>query len=235
MDIISVAELKKKYKVYGEFYTLKYSNGLSKECRKLLEIISNDYVKEINMKGNPDVVFIMMNPGASRPLSDRVKQPLVSEEDIINNEIEDVPLVEAKPDNTQYQIMKIMEIEKWKHVRIINLSDVREPKSKIFYDFVKETDNNLHSIFDKRRKHELEQCINNKENKIIAAWGKNKSLDKLIDLAISSELINNRIGVNSSCDKRHYSHASPPIDSLKKQWIKDIVSIINMGGLNYEK
>ncbi|NLK94542.1 MAG: hypothetical protein GX275_05035 [Clostridiales bacterium] len=227
MDYIGGNELKKKYMVYGEFYNLKYSDGLEIKCRKLLEIINKDYVEEINMRDNLDAVFIMMNPGMSRPLDDNVKQPLVREKDILNNEIVNIPLVEAKPDSTQYQIMRVMEIKRWKHVRIINLSDIREPKSKIFYDFVRKTDNNLHSIFDKRRAHELKQCISNRENKIIAAWGKDKSLDKLINLAISSELINERIGVNSSDDKKHYSHGSPLLDTQKKQWLRDIIAIIN--------
>lgn len=227
MKFIYADELKKKYSVYGEFYNLKYEDGMELKCRKLLIIINKNYVNKLDLKSKPDAVFIMINPGKSKPLDENVKQVIINEEEVLDEGIVNIPLVPIQPDVTQYQIMRVMEVEKWNYVRIINLSDVRQANSKEFYEFVSETENSLHSIFDKRRKRELEQYIVNKQNKVIAAWGKDKALDKLINLAISSNMINERIGVNSENDKKHYNHSSPQIQQLKEEWLRDIICVID--------
>ena len=52
-------------------------------------------------------------------------------------------MVFAKPDVTQYQVMRIMAEMGWDHVRIVNLSDIREPKSIKFFKRVKEFEINF--------------------------------------------------------------------------------------------
>ena len=76
----------------------------------------------------PDAVFIMMNPGSSRPLNE------------VNNRIHaeaihelPISLVPTKPDTTQYQVMRVMHYCEWRHVRVLNLSDLRCPKSGEFF------------------------------------------------------------------------------------------------------
>jgi len=72
----------------------------------------------------PDAIFIMMNPGSSRPLEE--VDNVVSEDNI--NKLE-ISLVPTKPDTTQYQVMRVMHYCNWNHVRVLNISDMRDPKS----------------------------------------------------------------------------------------------------------
>jgi hypothetical protein len=63
-------------------------------------------------------MVIMMNPGSSKPhrwYENNTKESL------------------AIPDNTQSQIMKVQNCN-LQYARVLNLSDLREAKSSIFYD-----------------------------------------------------------------------------------------------------
>ena len=44
--------------------------------------------------------------------------------------------VQTQPDNAQYQVMSVMEHIGWNYVRVINLSDIRCPKSHEFRDLL---------------------------------------------------------------------------------------------------
>jgi hypothetical protein len=65
---------------------------------------------------SPDAVFIMMNPGSSKPLVE------------VNNRIHaraihklPISLVPTRPDTTQYQVMRLMHFLGWRHVRVLNI------------------------------------------------------------------------------------------------------------------
>ena len=45
-------------------------------------------------------------------------------------------LVLTQPDNTQYQVMRVAVACGWSHVRVLNLSDLRDPKSGSFLERV---------------------------------------------------------------------------------------------------
>lgn len=84
-----------------------------------------------------DLNVIMMNPGSSRPLNNTE-----DESEYLNK------FVEAHPDPTQHQIMKVMENCNLNYARVVNLSDIREPKSSTFYNLLKsDLQNEKHSIF----------------------------------------------------------------------------------------
>ena len=96
----------------------------------------------------------MMNPGSSRPLVE------------VNNRIHaraiyelPISLVPTKPDTTQYQVMRLMHFREWRHVRVLNLSDLRSPKStefiKLFQRLEAASNFDSHSVFSDARTAEL--------------------------------------------------------------------------------
>lgn len=231
MRFIYAKELKKKYTVWSSFYKLIYDDGEEIECRSVLEIYKKPDYEKLKKKDKPQVIFIMMNPGKSKPYNDDVIIPVMKECEIINNKEVKTHLILTKPDPTQYQIMRIMEEKQWQHVRVLNLSDCRQPKSDIFYQKVHELKvhdkNCIHSIFSKYRANEFKKHLNSSIEKVIVAWGIDEELDELIKQAISSKKINKRIGVNVNNDKIHYSHAGPQLYEDKIKWLKNILNVLN--------
>lgn len=65
----------------------------------------------------------------------------------------------TKPDDTQYQLMRLMEAFSWEHVRVLNLSDVRESDSTELPErlsrYVRGQDNDGHSVFSATRQAAL--------------------------------------------------------------------------------
>jgi len=49
-----------------------------------------------------------------------------------NSRAKEKEIIPTKPDNAQYQIMRIMLLQKWEHVRVLNLSDLRNGNSGNF-------------------------------------------------------------------------------------------------------
>lgn len=168
-------ELKKHYDVYGHFYELSMNEEQSRECRSVLEIASKAAIPNIKSveKSLPDAIVIMMNPGSSKPKAEN-NSPVYAENSIVGMECD---LVDTKPDNTQYQIMRLMLHFGWTHTRIINLSDLKSPKSSLFMKTIKSLDNDVHSIFSDRRRAELgRKMIRKPSAPVICAWGLNPAL-----------------------------------------------------------
>lgn len=147
------------------------------ECRNHLYIYEKKYYKNIDrlLKGNPELkkkkpqlLAIMMNPGSSVPPNDNYP--------IKNNceEIRDTEPVDVEePDDTQYQIMRIMKKMKYKYARVINISDLRNPNEKNkngkegkedkegFKEQLKTVHeiSPIHSIFSEKRKVNLKMYL----------------------------------------------------------------------------
>ena len=100
--------MKTDFEINGLFYENK--NLL---CRKYLDIKRNEAISN-----KSDLMVVMMNPGSSRPEDGNEKNIIASK---------------AVPDKTQDQIMKVMNNCNFNYARILNLSDLREAKSKVFY------------------------------------------------------------------------------------------------------
>jgi hypothetical protein len=64
-------ELKERYDVFGHFYSVEVAPNNVVDCRSVLEIVEKaqapDETSAVSHR-TPDAVFIMMNPGSSRPL-----------------------------------------------------------------------------------------------------------------------------------------------------------------------
>lgn len=216
------AELKQIFTVYGHFYNLKISDKVFK-CRSVLDIKR----KGTGIKKNiPDIVVIMMNPGSSKPLDKNYIPETYSLS--AYRKIKSKEAVPTRPDNAQYQIMRLMVFNDWNYVRVLNLSDLRNGNSGNFQtDFLnaKNLDNSdPHCITNEKRRVELLDSLRSKSNKIIAAWG---SIDLLKE---SAEIILKQnkkiIGIVNGC-LPNFSHASPMMQVKKEEWLKGIQKRFN--------
>ena len=124
----------KNYNITGFYYSEEKYN-----FRKYLNIKSRKY-----SCSEPDLMVIMMNPGSSSPLD---------KDDNGRHE------TEAKPDVTQKQIIRVMELGNYKYVKVLNLSDLREPKSSCFYKEIASMESKgiEHSIFKEMRLGEFNE------------------------------------------------------------------------------
>ncbi len=79
-----------------------------------------------------------------------------------------------------------MHVRRWRHVRVLNLSDLRCTKSLEFFRLYRrledESDFDSHSIFSEVRQDELaEKLPKSRKAPLVLAWGLSKMLDPLIE------------------------------------------------------
>jgi len=195
-----------KFEVKGQYYYLA-----DIPCRRLLEI--RDQSEVIS---DPDLFVIMMNPGSSEP-----KQA---------SDCSDVP-VDALHDATQEQIMRLMDTLNYRFARIINLSDMRAPKSKDLQNFLKteQAKQIPHSIFDTSRKEELQSLLPITATYVVA-WGVHYTLRPYARRALAALAGQTVYGWKkpSSADWEYY-HPLPPNTDRQKKWLSTVVSQIKEG------
>ncbi|HMQ69609.1 MAG TPA: hypothetical protein PKA90_11905 [Ignavibacteria bacterium] len=218
---IYASELKAIFDVYGHFYDLKISDKIFK-CRSLLEIKR----KGVKIKNEtPDIVVIMMNPGSSKPLEKSYIPKTFTVKSYSN--LRSKETVPTRPDNAQYQLMRLMVFNDWNFVKVLNLSDLRNGNSGDFQKDFLESKNfdksDPHCITHKKRRRELLDSLRSKTGKIIAAWG---SINLLKDSAESVlKLDKEIIGiVNGSLP--NYRYASPLMQVKKEEWLREIQRLI---------
>jgi hypothetical protein len=228
---LKAEQLKKQYVVYGSFYQLKISSIIILPCRNRLEIFDRSAEIQSLRSDCPDALAIMMNPGSSAPLETASQLPEYSSKDLQQTAAIPVKWVLAKPDITQYQIMRVMQAKGWRYTRVLNLSDIREPKSKVFQVLLEHLQSTeplqLHSIFCKSRSQELQNALELKDAApVILAWGADRFLIELANLCFNSADIKNAKGI--ACDKNRllYSHASPTLQQHKERWLENILKIV---------
>ena len=195
--------MKELFNITGLFY-----ERFGHKCRKYLDIKHKN--SEVAL---PDLMVIMMNPGGSKPINNI---------DNYNDEIDTIP------DKTQDQIMKVMLNASFNYARVLNLSDLRTPKSEEFYDFILSRKSKLfpHSIFDPARQKELKKLFV-ADVPVIFAWGVNPKLQSLAQMVI------NTIGYKLSVGKKKYGsqvlyyHPLPRNDEQRQQWVNEISKSLN--------
>ncbi|MCK5311622.1 MAG: DUF1643 domain-containing protein [Desulfobacteraceae bacterium] len=225
LKFIPANELKKEYDVFGHFYSIS-----NIDCRSVLEIVNKENnIKELDSLSlmSPDAIFIMMNPGSSRPLNE--VNNIIS---INNVEQLEVSLVPTKPDTTQYQLMRVMHYCNWKHVRVLNLSDMRDPKSGRFVERYKAIENYMglkeHSIFSDARGNELKRKLKRKSAApVVCAWGVNAELDQLIERCTRKISHITKVGgILKNGTKNKYFHPLPTLQMDKEKWVSGMVEQI---------
>ena len=224
---IPAAELKNTFGVLGHFYSVELASKEVVECRSVLEIASHDHAPADHSKlsiRQPDAVFIMMNPGSSKPLVE------------VNNHIQarsiyklPISLVPTRPDTTQYQVMRVMHFREWRHVRVLNLSDLRSPKSaefiKSFQRLEREDEFYAHSIFSNTRGDELSLKLPRRQNvPLVLAWGISGKLTPLIERCMS-KLPKRRtvFGLLEPGTTNKYRHPLPSLQREKLRWVEKMI------------
>ncbi|MFK5975267.1 MAG: DUF1643 domain-containing protein [Sulfurovum sp.] len=192
--------MKTNFEISGLFYENK--NLL---CRKYLDIRRNETITD-----KPDLMVVMMNPGSSRPEDGNEKNTIASK---------------AVPDKTQDQIMKVMNNCNFNYARILNLSDLREAKSKVFYSKLEELKKIPHSIFNDERINDFETLFV-KNVPVIFAWGVDKKLEPLAIKAI--ERINEikPFGLLKEGTNVSYYHPSPQNYHEQERWCDEITKML---------
>ena len=229
MDFIYAAELKKQFTCYGHFYELVLMNGERAKCRSVLEIVDTSIPQDdpsaISLM-KPDVVVIMMNPGSSHPKDDNhvdgeIEYPQA--EDAFEKQ-----LVLTQPDNTQYQVMRVAVSKGWKHIRVLNLSDLRDPKSG---SFLQKTEvlteiigGHVDSIFSEERQGECAHALSRKSRTpIVLGWGQDLGLLPLVKQCLSRIDGERTSTVPSDVHPLLNAHPSPMLQKKKLLWLETIL------------
>lgn len=195
-----------KYTCYGHFYELSDDT----RCRDILVISNQVKITEI------DLLVVMMNPGSSMPLDGAQTVNLFSQNCVI-----------TKPDNTQSQIMRIMDENGYSTAVVINLSDVREPTSSKFARRLKGLSfgscGEQHSIFSSVRTEDLKRIIDASGTcPVILASGVNYKLRFLTSKALQSFSADRVIG------KQHknglFYHPLPRLKKKQDEWVANITA-----------
>ncbi|CAN5375861.1 hypothetical protein BH09BAC5_BH09BAC5_22530 [soil metagenome] len=227
IKFIPAPEFKEKFEVFGFFYDLEGRKNL--RYRALLEIMRKDGAQQRKniLTTDPklpkiDAVVVMMNPGSSRPLGEDSQNYYSNHAEASRNILKE-KLVPTKPDPTQYQVERLMEYYKWNRVRVLNLSDIREPKSGKFYRWISE-ERNEHSFFSESRKKVLEKMIPEKVT-VIAGWGMEEKLFPLITMAerFLKRRGNEIVGDQTGCSSFYFRHPSPPIIQRRLNWLNEVI------------
>ena len=174
---LAARQLKERFIAFGHFYEL-LSDSDPVPCRSVLELLTHarSVVLDERQHGLPDAVFVMMNPGSSWPLHGGWDGGVPCS----------TPkrMVLAKPDITQYQVMRVMSRMGWEHVRVINLSDLHESRSSEFVSRYPVL-GHAHSIFAAARRNELAQELQRQDGApLVLAWGVHPRLAPLIAQAL---------------------------------------------------
>ncbi|WP_157760838.1 DUF1643 domain-containing protein [Hydrogenovibrio halophilus] len=181
-------------------------------------------------ENNPvaDAVFVMMNPGSSRPV-EKTNQ-LISSNQVAEMTVELVPTV---PDRTQYQVMRVMHYKHWRYVRVINLSDLRDPQcgsfAQRYVQLEQESGTWVHSLFSAERSVQLKRNLSRKPGApIILAWGVSEGLNPLIERATNALAEEQGVmGLAKPGQDNKYFHPLPPLQRQKEQWVAQMLELLN--------
>jgi hypothetical protein len=191
------------FKISGHFYEIY---GL--KCRRYLEI------KRVGSNlSQPDIMVVMMNPGSSCP------------ENRIDNNIDQS---KAHPDRTLNKIMAVMNKTNFNFARVLNLSDVRQPNSTKFYEFLNSSSANSipHSIFHPLRREEFSTLFR-QGVPVIYGWGVNSNLEGLAREAIELISEKNPIGIRKNGTEWAYYHPLRRTTTEHDDWVKTVTSLLS--------
>lgn len=231
VSFVPASELKRRYAVHGHFYDVKLPSGVF-QFRSVLDISLRE-VAGTERGANiqlPDAVFVMMNPGSSKPLEGAILPIPKNAFPLIQKQ-----LVLTKPDTTQYQVMRVMSFFQWEYVRVLNLSDLRNSQSSKFvteFQSLEYRDQFFsHTIFSDQRAIEVSAAMVRKSGApIVCAWGVNPGLNALIKLAIPVvEREGGYIGLAKSGAEHLFYHPLPTTQVAKQRWVEDMCALLRRG------
>ena len=213
MTMLSAAQLLQRFDVFGRYREVELG-GKVWSMRSHLEIMATELKADPTQRDGPaDLVAVMMNPGGSRPLS----------------ELDAQGWAPALPDRTQYQLMRLAQAGqqhglKIRHIRVINLSDLRTPKSAELMRALTElaplgVRGSIHSIFGACRRNELAAALGPTDVPVLRAWGLGRWLAPLARQAVAATAGAPTLGL--SADGLHYRHPLPQRFDLQQAWLAE--------------
>ncbi|MDZ8119347.1 hypothetical protein [Pontiella agarivorans] len=237
MDFLYATELKKRFTCFGHFYELGLMSGEKVKCRSVLEIVDETVPQKDPSAISemiPDVVVIMMNPGSSRPKVDGHVDPVIEYPESGKGRRKE--LVLTQPDNTQYQVMRVAVSKGWNHIRVLNLSDLRDPKSGKFLEKVdmlrSETGGHVHSLFCTERQNECAFSLQRKtDTPIVLGWGQDQGLLPLAEQCMARIGEIPTVTVPSAVHPLLNAHPSPMLQKMKLQWLESMLHQLNGCGI----
>lgn len=217
MDYLNANVLNQHYLTEGAFYQIELE-GKSYHCRGLARI-----TKRGSHADTADALVVMVNPGSSQPIDKKYVIPPY------NENLMEIPMVEANSDQTQHQLMRLMESRGWEMIFIINLSDLIDGSLAGFQDALqvfRNHKNNKHSIFSGNRREQLNALIST-NTKIIVGWGiqpikKEEMYEALRILGEYGKIF----GVSHQTSP-YYLHPKPALIDNRKQWLVDMNNLLD--------
>lgn len=230
MEFLYAAELKKKYTCYGHFYELVMMSGERVKCRSVLEIVDATIPQENPSdisELKPDVVAVMMNPGSSHPRDIYHMDAEIAYPQTERRARKE--LVLTQPDNTQYQLMRVAAAQGWRHIRVLNLSDLRDPKSGSFLQKVEVLGEvmggHTHSMFCRERSAECKQALLRRDRApILLGWGQDAGLIPLAEQCLKRLEGEPVRTVSSEVHPLLNAHPSPMLQSRKLLWLENMMA-----------
>ena len=241
----TAALLLSQFAVAGRFYEAPIA-GHPEKLRDRLEITPHGWSAQRIANNPPDLLVIMMNPGASRPL-----EALWSETEAAGVQglvddcgpVVDDGLAPAVPDRTQYQIMRLLLAAQakglpWQHARVLNLSDLRTPKSaELIAKLALYAADDSHSIFSSQRQADFKTWAANPlvakpQTPVLCGWGLNPALAPLAQRALhcihaiasNQNAASERKLLGITADNMLYRHPLPQRHDMQLQWLADVAA-----------
>ncbi len=199
--------LRRRFAVQGRFQE-RTLDGCAWPMRSHLEIFDPLLPWPGVADAAADLVAVMMNPGGSRPLAPA----------------DAAGWAPTLPDRTQYQLMKLALHAQFlglpiRHIRVINLSDLRFAKSAALFAALGQLRDDRHSIFSPRRADELARALGQGPGRppVLRAWGMATQLQPLVRQALPALASSTELGLTD--DGWRYRHPLPQRADLQQQWL----------------
>lgn len=204
------SELLTRFQVWGRFYEASIA-GTPERLRSHLELFPVDWSPAQAIESPADLVVVMMNPGSSQALPS------------MDSHLGFVP---TRPDNTQYQILRLMlrvqaKGKAWRHARVLNLSDLRTPKSaELFVKLAQYAGDSSHSLFSAGRQAELARALGPADTPVLHAWGLNPALQPWAEKALAALSGHPVLGI--PVGSTAFRHPLPQRADLQKAWLDQV-------------
>jgi hypothetical protein len=204
------SELLSQFQVWGRFYEATIA-GTPERLRSHLELFPVGWKPAQAIDAPADLVVVMMNPGSSQPLPSMDSHR---------------GFVPTRPDNTQYQILRLMlraqaKGKPWRHARVVNLSDLRTPKSaELFVKLGQYARDPSHSIFSPSRHTELALAAGSGTTPVLRAWGLNPALQPWAERALQALAGHPGLGISEG--PAAFRHPLPQRADLQKKWLDQV-------------